>query len=277
VPDLGEVAAFAYTGEATWIGYEMVDGRWYGATDEVVVSTRLFDLLDLAVGDRLTLASGTLSVDVTVAGTVFDIEPDIANHLLVRGDATAFSALGATPVSTEFEARPVEGHSSAAVVASLSEAGVPAFVAEPIGNHETVLIVRTTIVALGAVLLAVAIAGVANTVLLDVAERARESAILGALGMTPAQRRRVAVTAVLPLGVVGGMAGIPIGGTLANWVLVEMGRAGGGTRVPEVILDPLGPAVACLALVGVVVAGIGAWVPAGLAARRAIAPDLRAE
>ena len=68
----GTVMAQAYDGDASWTGYGIIAGHWYGAPGEVDVNTAFLEQSGLAVGDTVTVNTGSAQVTVRIAGEVFD-------------------------------------------------------------------------------------------------------------------------------------------------------------------------------------------------------------
>jgi putative ABC transport system permease protein len=139
-------------------------------------------------------------------------------------------------------------------------------------------ILDAVLAVLVAILAAIAIAGVFNTMLLTSYERVRDTATLKALGMTPAQVIGMVVASAGVIGVIGGVIGVPVGVWLHQALLTLMGKAIGEGLPSQftqsnynVALLPL------LALAGLAVAVIGAVLPAWMAARAPVAEVLRAE
>jgi putative ABC transport system permease protein len=128
------------------------------------------------------------------------------------------------------------------------------------------------------VLLAIVTAlGVLNTVLLTVRERRRELGMLKSVGMTPRQVTAMMVTSVVALGLVGSCVGVPLGILLHRIVVPEMVHAA-NIVLPAYMLDVWGAALlVALVLSGVVIAGIGAFVPARKAGRLVVAAALHNE
>ena len=117
-----------------------------------------------------------------------------------------------------------------------------------------------------------------NTVLLETRQRTREVAVLKAVGLTPAQVVAMVIATVVPVGLVAGLIGVPIGLAAQRLVLTYMGDVAAGTRVPAEVFDvfPLIVLVG-LGLLGLVIGAAGAYLPAQRAARASIAPLLQAE
>ncbi|HEY7132685.1 MAG TPA: hypothetical protein VH440_10560, partial [Candidatus Limnocylindrales bacterium] len=75
-----------------------------------------------------------------------------------------------------------------------------------------------------------------------------------------------------------GIIGVPVGLALQRAVLSYMGETVASLAIPDSSFDVFGPLLlAGLALGGLAIAAIGAWVPAQRAARLRIAPVLQAE
>jgi putative ABC transport system permease protein len=86
------------------------------------------------------------------------------------------------------------------------------------------------------------------------------------------------VATVVPVGLVAGLVGVPIGILAQRLVLTYMGEVAASTRVPEQVFDvfPLSLLIS-LGLTGLAIGALGAYLPAQRAARASIAPVLQAE
>ena len=141
----------------------------------------------------------------------------------------------------------------------------------------TVLAIDALATILTVMLVAVAGLGVLNTVVLDTRERIRDLGIYKSLGMTPQQTIAMVITSVAGIGIVSGLAGVPLGILLHDYVLPRMGTAA-GTRIPHVDLAVYHMWVLVpLVLGGWAMATIGALLPAGWAAKIHTAAALRTE
>jgi putative ABC transport system permease protein len=137
---------------------------------------------------------------------------------------------------------------------------------------------NAVIAGLGLVLIVVAVTGVFNTVILTTREKTRDIAILKAIGMAPRQVVTMVVSSVALLGLVAGFLGLPVGLELHRQVLVFMGHIASGTGMPPAFFDLIDHLeLPLLALSGVAVAVLGAWLPARWAAARRVAEVLQAE
>jgi putative ABC transport system permease protein len=67
----GGVNAWAFSDDASWIGYGVITGHWYDAPGQVDVNTAFLNASGLAVGDTATVDTGTAQVAVHIVGEVF--------------------------------------------------------------------------------------------------------------------------------------------------------------------------------------------------------------
>jgi putative ABC transport system permease protein len=130
---------------------------------------------------------------------------------------------------------------------------------------------------LSIMLVAVAALGVLNSVVLDTRERVHEIGTYRALGMAPRQTISMVITSVVAPGVVGAVLGVALGFAVHAVVVPAMGDSAGLT-LPQVVIDVYGSGlVTVLGASGVLVAILGALLPAGWAARTRAATALRTE
>jgi putative ABC transport system permease protein len=112
---------------------------------------------------------------------------------------------------------------------------------------------------------------------LSLARRAQQFALLGVLGLTARQRLALVLAESLLLGFVGSVAGIALGGALADAGLKLLGGdLGGGYfagTAPRLQWD--NAAALVYALLGMAAAGAGGWLPARAAQRMALAQTLK--
>ena len=74
----GSVNAWAFSDDASWIGYGVIAGHWYDAPGQVDVNTAFLNASGLAVGDTATVDTGTAQVTVHIVGEVFHPSSDPA-------------------------------------------------------------------------------------------------------------------------------------------------------------------------------------------------------
>jgi putative ABC transport system permease protein len=278
------VPFFAYRGDSSWLGYVLIAGRWFNGPGEVVVPDNFLRQTGRRVGDRFTATVGLAPLQLTIVGSIVDdarCRCDGPPNVVIRGDWATLA--GAVPglAPSSWEVVPDDLVSPAALAQQIREATDGTADASPASSADTdegFLFFEGVIASLGAILVLVALGGVANTVLLESRERLRETAILRAVGMTPRQVVAMVVASIVPLGAVAALAGLPIGQVLERAVIANMGEAAISSVVPDSLTNVLGATdVAAILLGGVAIALVGAWLPARRTARTAIAPILAAE
>lgn len=113
---------------------------------------------------------------------------------------------------------------------------------------------------------------------LNTREKAREFAILKAVGMMPRQVILMVLTSVAALGLMGAVIGIPAGIGLHRYIITVMGQIATATGIPDSFFQVFGiRLLAALAAAGVLIAIVGALLPARWAAYHRIAAVLQAE
>jgi putative ABC transport system permease protein len=142
--------------------------------------------------------------------------------------------------------------------------GMSATTADGIASDVALAIFRLlalvgTLVAIG---LLVAAFGTANTMTMNVTQRARELGILWAAGMSRAQLAAMTVAEATMIGLMGGILGVAVGGVL-SWLLVSLARTSGFE--PQYVF-PFPAAIAAL-FVAIVAASVAGLIPAWRAAR----------
>jgi putative ABC transport system permease protein len=144
-------------------------------------------------------------------------------------------------------------------------------------SEDGIVIILGLVATLTVVLTVVAALGVFNTVVLNTRERVHEIGVLKTLGMTPRQVRAMVVASMVGLGVVGGVIAVPLGVLIHARIVPVMANAA-NTDLPASVTDVYaGGTLALLGCGGIVIAVLGALVPAGWAAQSRIATALRAE
>jgi putative ABC transport system permease protein len=140
-----------------------------------------------------------------------------------------------------------------------------------------VQIITWVLLAFAAVLSLIALAGLFNTVLLNVRERIRDTAVLKAIGMTPGQVLVMVATSAAVLALIGGLAALPIG-VLLERLLLDLISSAAGNDTPGGVYGGLGPLELILVPVGgVVVAVAAALLPGRWAAMTKVSEVLQSE
>ncbi|MEV8441790.1 ABC transporter permease [Actinosynnema sp. NPDC051121] len=271
----GTTAVVSFTGDATWDGYEMVSGRWFAGPGEAVAPTSFLKATGTEVGGTVTLDDGGKQVTVRIVGDVFEMSND---GMVVLTDAATFTS-ATREVGHHIAVRP--GTDVTAYVDSLNAALKPLGVTARAGGSgqasDTIILIDGLTAMLTLMLVAVAAMGVLNAVVLDTRDRIRDLGVHKALGMTPRQTVAMVIASVLVIGVVGGAVGVPVGVALHAAVLPAMGESA-GIGLPAsafAVHDPV--KLLLLGIGGLLIAVVGALLPATWAAKTSTATALRTE
>ncbi|MFJ2079466.1 ABC transporter permease [Streptomyces anulatus] len=274
----GTVDVIAFTGDASWGGYTMVEGRWFEGPGEAVVPTAFLAATGTRIGDTVTLNGLAEPVPVRIVGEVLDPRKEGKQ---VFTDASRLTSAHPDLTETSHHIAVEPGTDVTRYVASLNRDLAPLEVTARAGGRESGGDMVDTLNALSAILtlllVAVAALGVLNGVLLDTRERVREIGVHKALGMTPRGTVAMVITSVVVTGLVAGVLGVPLGVALHGWVVPAMGDSV-ELRFPDSVIAVYGAAELLLpALGGLLIAVLGALLPAGWAARARTATALRTE
>ncbi|NUP48694.1 MAG: ABC transporter permease, partial [Catenulispora sp.] len=266
------------TGDLSWTGLELVAGRWYAAPGEAVASDRLASTAGIHVGDTVTVVQWGKSMPLKIVGIDFDTHDGSA---VIATDAASFTAGGLVPRIDQFNVQLAPQTDGAAWLASASAALRP-LNAEADHNaggrgSDVVMVMSTLVATLTLMLVVVAALGVLNTVVQDTRERIHDLGIYKALGMTPKQTVTMVMTSVSLTGLVAGLVGVPIGAALERVTLNPMQNAVGMHLPPSVTHSYTPGLIGPLLAGGIVIALLGAMLPAGWAARSRTAVALRTE
>ncbi|MFD7499505.1 ABC transporter permease [Streptomyces sp. NPDC059850] len=274
----GTVDVNAFTGDASWGGYTMVSGRWFDRPGEAVVPTPFLAATGTRVGDTVTLNGLAKPVTVRIVGEVLDPRND---GMQVFTGASTLTAAHPDLTETSHHIAVTSGTDLTGYVTALNRDLAPLGATAQVGGPGAGGDMVGTLIALSGILtlmlVAVAALGVLNSVLLDTRERVREIGVHKALGMTPRQTVAMVLTSVVVTGLVAGALGVPLGVALHGWVLPAMGDSV-GLRFPRSVSAVYhGAELLPLALGGLLIATLGALLPAGWAARTRTATALRTE
>ncbi|MFG1658413.1 ABC transporter permease [Micromonospora chersina] len=267
----------AFTGDASWGGYELVSGRWFTRPGEVAVPSTFLTATGTRVGDSVVLTDHGKAVPVRIVGEVF--YP--TNILLVFADAATFAATKPDLTAASYHIRLADGVDLTRYLTGLNSAlansGFTAEPERPTGSGGTIVLLDALAALLTLMLVVVAAMGVLNMVVLDTRERVRDLGIHKALGMTPWQTIAMVIASVVVTGLSGGAIGVAIGVAVHRAVTPAMGHRA-GINLPASVTDVYQPAMLLLlGLGGLLIAVAGAFLPAGWAARTRTAVALRTE
>ncbi|MFJ2556373.1 MULTISPECIES: ABC transporter permease [unclassified Streptomyces] len=274
----GIVDVIAFSGDASWGGYTMVSGRWIDKPGEATVPTPFLAATGTRVGDTVTLNGLAEPVTVRIVGEVLDPRND---GMQVFTDASTLTAARPDLTESSHHIAVTSGTDVSRYVEALNKDLAPLGATARAGGLDAGGDMVVTLNALSAVLtlmlVAVAALGVLNGVLLDTRERVREIGVHKALGMTPRQTVTMVITSVVLTGLVAGALGVPLGVALHGWVIPAMGDSVGLRFPGSVIAVYHGAELLPLALGGLLIATLGALLPASWAARARTATSLRTE
>ncbi|MFJ3219109.1 FtsX-like permease family protein [Kitasatospora sp. NPDC086801] len=272
----GRTAVIAFTGDASWGGYQLISGRWFQGPGEVVVATAFLHANQVRVGDTVALTDHGRSAPVRISGEALTTNDQV---FVDRATLAPFgAAVQADAVAFQIDLTP--GTDAKAYADGLDDVVRPLGLSAEAGGQQIsiVMLAMNTLAGTLTLLLAVVAGlGVLNTVLLDTRERVHDLGVLKALGMSPRQTVGMVLTSVCGSGLVAGLIGVPIGILLHHQVMPAMARAA-GVGVPEADLTVFDPSVVGpLILGGLVLALLGALLPAVWTARTRTVTALRTE
>jgi putative ABC transport system permease protein len=272
----GNVSAWAFSDDSSWLGYGVIAGRWYDAPGQVDVNTAFLNASGLAVGDTTTIDTGTAQVTVRIVGEVFHPSSDPTLY----GSTQTLPGL-ATPanlVQWDLGLRPgtTTRQYVAAVNAALGQGSPWGATAQKEGGK--FYSVAVGLVGLLALMVAVAAGlGVLNTVLMTTRDRVHDLGIFKALGMRPGQVLTMVVCWIAGPAVVAAAIAAPVAVAL-NTATVHAMAGTAHTGIPASITQVFPPGrLALLSLAALVIAVAGALAPASWAARARPAVALRTE
>jgi putative ABC transport system permease protein len=280
VPGVGgrlPVWVIAYRGDSARLGIPIIRGRWFSAPGEVVAPRATLEASHLKVGDRFQAVIRGRPVELQVVGEIFSTSR-LGDEIDMDLSTLAPAAPGVQPTYYFVKLKP---GGDAEAYARRVQATEPDFLdagANRIhGSLSPLDTLNAVMLVLAAVLALIAVAGVFNTLLLNTRERARETAVLKALGMTPLQVLAMVAASAVLLGGIGGVLGLPAG-VAVHRALMEALASLAGNHLPDSFFSVFtGPGLILLALAGVVVALVGSLLPARWAARTRVAEVLHSE
>ena len=266
----------AYRGDSTRLRAPMISGRWFRGPGEVVLPRATLDAAHLQVGDSFDAVLEGHPVRLRVVGEDFNfnslgvwVEMDFSTLAQVKPDAApqryvVFLTPGSDPGAYTQRVQATEPDF---LVVSVIGAG----------SLSGINLLDTVMLILAGVLSLIAIAGVFGALLLSIRERARDIAVLKALGMRPSDVMLMVAAAAAVLGVAGSALGVPAG-VAAHRVLITIVGAYIGNDLPPGTLEVFSaPGLALLGLAGVAIALLASLLPARWAARTRVAEVLHTE
>jgi putative ABC transport system permease protein len=273
----GSTTVFTFTGDSSWAGYKMVSGRWFRRPGEAVVPSTFMTATAAHIGDTATIEDHGKAIRIRIVGEVFDPHTQ-TNEVLT--DTSTLTAAEPDPHPASFYIKVRPGTNIGGYIDALNSALAPLGVSaqtDQAHNSDVILALDTLTAILTLMLVAVAGLGVLNTVVLQTRERVREIGVAKALGMTPAQTVWMVLASVAVAGLIGGAIGLPAGLALHAVTVPAMGHSA-GLNFPASAINVY-PASELIAhgLGGLLIAVLGALMPAGWAARARTVTALRTE
>lgn len=239
--------------------------------DAVFLNAAAETTLGVAPGQRVQLQVGSGFVTLRVAGRV----PAGGTPMAVMDIAGAQSHFGLEGRLSRIDLRLVPGTDRAALLARLAlppgvAAGEPGAAEQRLSNLSRAYRVNLTVLALVALFVGAFL--VFSVVALSVAQRTPGFALLGVLGLSARQRRRLVLAECAALGVAGSALGLLLGAGLAaaalRWLAGDLGGGYFPGIAPRLQIDVASTLV--FGLLGVASALVGGWWPARQA--EALAP-----
>jgi putative ABC transport system permease protein len=272
----GQVNAWAFADDSSWIGYGVITGHWYDAPGQVDVNTAFLNASGLAVGDTATIDTGTTQVTVHIVGEVFHPSRQPALY----GSTQTLPGLGTAVNLAQWDVGLRPGTGTAGYVQAVNSAlgrNSPwaATTQHDGGNFYAVAV---SLVGLLALMVAVAAGlGVLNTVLMTTRDRVHDLGIFKGLGMRPGQMLAMVVCWVVGPAVLAAAIAAPVAVAL-NTATVQAMAGAAHTGIPASITQVFPPSrLALLSLAALAIAVAGALAPATWAARARPAVALRTE
>lgn len=278
VPGLSNpVSAIPMRGDSAKLEYLVLQGRWFSGPGEAVGGSAFVREAHLKVGDTFTASVNNHTIPLRLVGVYFDT--DNFGRVL-RFDWASYLAANPTEQPTIYLVNLHPGANLDAYAQRIAATSPDFLSSVPRSSmlSPSLSALNSVLLVLVIVLTIIALAGVFNTVLLSTRERIHDTATLKSLGMTPLQVVGMVVASAAVIGVIGGALGLPLGVWLHRVLLTLMG---------SIVSDPVSPGLTrggytivnlpLLALAGVLVAIVGAALPAWIAAQQPVVEVLRAE
>jgi putative ABC transport system permease protein len=262
-------------GDTAHYGYHMINGRWFNAPGEVVSGEAFAREANLHIGDTFKVQINHTSLELKLVGTYFD---SIQFGRLIRMNWSDYIRTTPDAQPDTYYIKVHHGTDIQAFSRSVEKNAPDYLSVTPRASVSIFGIMDTVAMILAVILATVAMVGIFNTMLLMSRERARDIAILKALGMTPGQITGMVLSPAILLGIVGCILGIPLGIWLYHEIIYLSGRAINGTMPAQMTSSTYQPEIfPLLVIIGIGVALLGAIIPALQAAHQPAASVLQSE
>ena len=264
------LAVYAYDGNSSWLGWNLIAGRWFRGPHQVDASSALLAATGLKVGSTITLTVSRKPVTARIAGEVFTPTP-------MPTLFTSWQVLGGTAAG-HYDIALKPGTSTAGYISALSRVLGPGYIAYTPSGPSVAAEVDTSLFRLLALLVAaLAGLGVLNSVLMATRERVHDLGVFKAVGMTPRQAMIMVICWVIAPAIAAAVIALPAG-LITQDVLVRHLAATVDMVLPGTFVHVLGAAdLLLLALAGLAIAAGGTLGPAIWAAAARTTTALHAE
>jgi putative ABC transport system permease protein len=216
----------AMGGDVEQAGFDVREGRMFAGSGEAVAGWGLIDRLGLDVGDEVTVLANGRPIRLTIVGWYRESEDTgeilrfpLADLQRVRPEARQqwASVNVAGDVSPE------------AVAASLTRqlGGAGRVEVQTVEGTDEIDAFRLAFLVISGLVVVVALANLASTMLLAVRERTHDLGVLRAVGVTPRQVGAIVAAGSASLAVVAAVIGIPLGWAVSGAVTEVVGAASG--------------------------------------------------
>ena len=262
-----QVLANAVGEDIAHAGFVVREGRMIHGRGEAVTGYGFLRRFGLHVGDTLTITVAEHPLTLRIVGWYSETEEAGEMLMFPWADVTAADP-SARP--TSYKLRLDGGADRTQVTAALGRRLGDQARVEPVSRADPAMLdpFLFAVDLISALVIVVALANLASTLVLVVRERSRDLAVLRAVGFTPRQAITVVATGGVTLAVVASAIGVPLG-----WWLSNAANNGVGTAIgmgPGIAVAPSWALIALLVPLALVVTG-GLAV---LAARRAATEDV---
>jgi putative ABC transport system permease protein len=272
---VGDLDLDGYRGDVTpFLTSELLHGRLFHGPGETVAPQGFLKASGLKLGDTLDLSVNGHHASVRIVGVAASAESS-----RIQVDWSVLEELVPKPAPWTYWVRTSHGASASAVSAALSGplAKDNVFVVPEGGVKPTAVIIDGLALTLTLGICGAVGLGILYTVVLMTRERTKEIGVLRAVGMTPSEVRWMMIISMGALGILAGIAAVPVGVFAHHRVGEYTGRLMGSGMEPRWIHVYTPSLAVGLALAGALLAVLASLLPAGWASRIRTATALRSE
>jgi putative ABC transport system permease protein len=241
----------AMGGDVAHAGFDVREGRMFAGSGEAVAGWGLLNRLGVDVGDHLRVEANGRPIELTIVGWYREGED--------TGEVLRFPLTDLQAVDPEAEpdwagVNVEEGVEAETVATSLGRqlGGSARVEVATVEMSDEIKVFRLAFVLVSGLVVVMALANLASTMLLAVRERTHELGVLRAVGVTPRQVVAMVAVGAAALAVLAALIGVPLGWAVTTLVTEVVGAASGigpglGASPGAVTVLVLVPAVVGLA------------------------------